>query len=1306
MSGITVILTAYRRPALLRPQWEAIRAQGVPAHTVWLWANEPDPQMRAEIAALRLDRSLVCSDNAGVHARFALALTAPTEFVAVFDDDALPGPNWLANCLRVMDRTPGILGAAGVRIQGDGYQQRTMHGWHAPTTETVEVDLVGHAWFLRTEWIRYLFAAPAVVGINGEDIELAARAWRLAGIRCYSPPHPIEDRSVWGSLRGVELGSDAVAMSRRPSHLEERDRVVRAEMASGWKPLHLRSQPSIQDHLPSLSAPAGQPIPVRPPAARQREDNRGEWSALLALVPSSARRILEIGCGDGQFAATLKARQNSWVLGVEPLSRLPAAARQHLDEVLECKVETSAGRLPKEPFDCVVCRRPELLRDPERLLRESRNWLAPGAKLVARFPNVRHHALVGALLDGSWGFEPAGTVGRDHVRFFTRREIEKLFYRAGFAVEALQAVPGPGYQAWVDQGRLGEVRAGSFHTSGMSSEEAEEFYASHYLVSAVPAAIHDHGLTSIVIITYNQIEYTRICVESIRLRTDEPYELIFVDNASSDGTGDYLRSLPSARIISNSENRGFPAAANQGMQAATGKQVLLLNNDTLATTGWLGRMLRALHSDTRIGLVGPCSNCVSGEQQVPAGYTDLAELDGFAWDWGKARQGVLEDTNRLVGFCLLIRREVMDRVGLMDERFGTGCFEDDDYCLRVIKAGYRAVIARESFVHHFGGRTFAGSGVDLAGLMRRNQQVFNDKWRDEEGHSPAPSPVEEKAKSSPRYRLEAVPDGPGLRLVRDDLLLSMCMIARDNSRTLGPALESIRPHVDEMVVADTGSKDDTPEIARRLGARVVYFPWCDDFSAARNESFRHARGRWIFWMDSDDVISEDNGRQLRELALRTPADSPVMGYVVSVHCPSNNASDPEGFTRVTHIKLVRNLPHLRFDHRIHEQILPAIDKAGGQVVHTNLFVTHSGYDTSPEGQKRKIERDLRLLHLELSERPQHPFTLFNLGMTYTDIGRYPEAITYLERCLAYSHERSSHVRKTHSLLSFCHGSVGNEDRAWETCERGLGIFPLDAELRFRKGVLLHNRKRLDEAAAAFRDLLEHPEADHYTSVNVGVTSHLARHNLALVYADKGDFGRAEEELRRVTREQPRFRPGWMALGELLLRQGKLVEAGSLADQMLSSPATGAEGRLLRGQLALARGQKGEARQEFERAASEHPGDAEILGILCRFLFEHVGVAEAESALMALIRCSPEDAAARHNLGTVYRETGRPAQAIEEYRESLRLRPSSPATQSQLGLALEAVGRREEAVSAWREAIRQEPGNRVAREGLQRVGLAP
>ena len=216
------------------------------------------------------------------------------------------------------------------------------------------------------------------------------------------------------------------------------------------------------------------------------------------------------------------------------------------------------------------------------------------------------------------------------------------------------------------------------------------------------------------------------------------------------------------------------------------------------------------------------------------------------------------------------------------------------------------------------------------------------------------------------------------------------MIARDSSPTLPACLESVRPWVDEMIVVDTGSKDDTPQIARESGAAVRHFPWCDDFSAARNESLKQARGRWLFWMDSDDTITPENGRKLREL-IAQPHPQNTLGFVMQVHCPGGQGPYSTA-TVVDHVKVFRNRPEIRFSGRIHEQVLPAIRALGGEVGWTDIFVTHSGSDHSPQGRARKQERDLRILKLELNEDPDHTFTLFNLGMTLLDMGRAEESL--------------------------------------------------------------------------------------------------------------------------------------------------------------------------------------------------------------------------------------------------------------------------------------------------------------------------
>jgi hypothetical protein len=166
---------------------------------------------------------------------------------------------------------------------------------------------------------------------------------------------------------------------------------------------------------------------------------------------------------------------------------------------------------------------------------------------------------------------------------------------------------------------------------------------------------------------------------------------------------------------------------------------------------------------------------------------------------------VIVETDRLVGFCLLIRRGLIDKVGLLDERFGIGCFEDDDYCLRARQAGYRAVMARDAFIHHHGGATFQGSGVDFAAVMRKNEQVFRAKWEAVDGRTVFPNRPDGLGKPSHGALLVTGHAGGGLVLARKEIQLSVCIIARDNARTIAPCVESIRRWADEVIVVDTGS---------------------------------------------------------------------------------------------------------------------------------------------------------------------------------------------------------------------------------------------------------------------------------------------------------------------------------------------------------------------------------------------------------------------------------------------------------------------------------------------------------------------
>ncbi|MBU5350257.1 glycosyltransferase family 2 protein [Paenibacillus lautus] len=231
--------------------------------------------------------------------------------------------------------------------------------------------------------------------------------------------------------------------------------------------------------------------------------------------------------------------------------------------------------------------------------------------------------------------------------------------------------------------------------------------------------------TSIIIPTFNGKDLLKDCIYSIKRHTKEPFEIIVVDNGSSDGTVDICRQ-EGITFISLASNVGFPAACNKGLKIATGDTILLLNNDVIVTRNWLQNMLNCLNSETNIGIVGPLTNYASGKQQIDMPYTSLEEMSSQLNEPDAKKWLQVE---RIVGMCFLFKRELMDRIGLLDERYSPGHFEDDDYCYRARNAGYTLRIAGDVFVFHHGSASFAKQDMSqVKHLIDKNRQKFMDKW--------------------------------------------------------------------------------------------------------------------------------------------------------------------------------------------------------------------------------------------------------------------------------------------------------------------------------------------------------------------------------------------------------------------------------------------------------------------------------------------------------------------------------------------------------------------------------------------------
>ena len=229
----------------------------------------------------------------------------------------------------------------------------------------------------------------------------------------------------------------------------------------------------------------------------------------------------------------------------------------------------------------------------------------------------------------------------------------------------------------------------------------------------------------IIIPVWNQLKETSRCVESVRENTKFPYRLIIVDNASDDGTRKYLESLrnnfPDMILERNDKNEGFIKAVNKGIKISDADYICLLNNDTIVTKVWLSEMIDVARSDEKIGIVNPASNNLG--QDIPKGMT----IDGLAEVLKGKHKGESVGLGTAFGFCMLIKRDVINKVGFFDEIFDMGNFEDTDFCLRAKREGFKIVRSLASYVYHKRSTSFKILKHHDR-KFEKNKRIFEERW--------------------------------------------------------------------------------------------------------------------------------------------------------------------------------------------------------------------------------------------------------------------------------------------------------------------------------------------------------------------------------------------------------------------------------------------------------------------------------------------------------------------------------------------------------------------------------------------------
>lgn len=252
-------------------------------------------------------------------------------------------------------------------------------------------------------------------------------------------------------------------------------------------------------------------------------------------------------------------------------------------------------------------------------------------------------------------------------------------------------------------------------------EYMTEYHKSHTL-SVTPLGI--------VIGTYNNLEYNKQCIESIRKNNlPDSYHIVVVDNNSNDGTVKWLADQPDLEVIYGDCQYGFPKAYNLGMKRLTAfSDILLLNNDTVTTPNALFCLRMTLYASDQTGAAGAMTNCMEAPFFKEKDLNNPDEYVEYARTRNIPILSAGEPKAFLSGFALAVKSKVIEKVGYLDEYFSPGYYEDNDYCYRILKAGYQLVASPHARIFHYISRTFGTKRADQKELYHINKKKFLLKW--------------------------------------------------------------------------------------------------------------------------------------------------------------------------------------------------------------------------------------------------------------------------------------------------------------------------------------------------------------------------------------------------------------------------------------------------------------------------------------------------------------------------------------------------------------------------------------------------
>ena len=337
----------------------------------------------------------------------------------------------------------------------------------------------------------------------------------------------------------------------------------------------------------------------------------------------------------------------------------------------------------------------------------------------------------------------------------------------------------------------------------------------------------------IIIITWNGLEYTEKCVNSIQKNTQNvDYRFIFVDNNSTDKTLEFLEKIPNSILIKNNSNLGFAKAMNQGLEKVLATYTVWINNDTVVTPNWLSKMINHLENNSKAGAIGPVSNGTGIIQKIDGLKTnDYHQIEKFAQDISRKYKNKIVEYHRIAGFCIIIKSEIINIIGKIDETFNHGGYDDDDYCKRIRDKGYKILIAQDVFIYHKSGASFSAAkdpDFDLRFLMSKGRRRLLRKWF------------------------------PNTKISRlENPLISIIMTTMNRKKIIQTSIKSVIQQSYknwELLIVNDGGENIQEIVNDFEDSRIKYIHLEENHgkSYANNLAIDNSRGEIIAYLDDDD----------------------------------------------------------------------------------------------------------------------------------------------------------------------------------------------------------------------------------------------------------------------------------------------------------------------------------------------------------------------------------------------------------------------------------------------------------------------